>query len=75
MAGITLAQAEAQLATYLAAETAVLAAQSYSIAGRQLTRADLAEIRAGVNTWNDRVIQLSARASGIGRSRTVVARG
>ena len=36
MAGITLAQAEAQLALYLAAEEKVLAGQSYEIAGRKL---------------------------------------
>ena len=36
MAGITLEQAEAQLASYLAAETKVLAGQSYEIAGRKL---------------------------------------
>ena len=36
MAGITLAQAEAKLALYLAAEAAVVAKQSYSIAGRSL---------------------------------------
>jgi hypothetical protein len=45
MAGITLAQAEAQLALYLAAEEAVLANQSYEIAGRKLTRADLERSR------------------------------
>lgn len=50
MAGITLAQAEAQLNAYLAAETAVLAGQSYEIAGRSLRRADLDMIQKGIST-------------------------
>lgn len=54
MAGITAEQAEAQLATYLAAETAVLAGQSYSMNGRTLTRADLADIQQGVKIWDQR---------------------
>lgn len=54
MAGITNTQAEAQLALYLAAEAAVLTNQSYEIAGRKLTRANLAEIQAGIAIWNER---------------------
>jgi hypothetical protein len=37
MAGITLAQAQALLDAYLAAEVAVLGSQSYEIAGRMVT--------------------------------------
>ena len=59
MAGITLAQAEAQLAAYLAAEAAVLAGQSYSIAGRSLTRANLDAIQQGIKIWDDRVQKLA----------------
>lgn len=72
MAGITLEHAEAQLALYLAAEAKVLASQSYEIAGRKLTRANLKEIQAGIELWNSRVQQLANRASGRGRSRTVI---
>lgn len=72
MAGITLAQAQAQLDAYLAAETSVLAGQSYTIAGRSLTRADLRSIQAGVTLWNQRVNQLSNSAAGRSRARTVV---
>ena len=72
MAGITLAQAEAQLAAYLTAETAVLSGQAYEIAGRSMRRADLAEIRNGIDTWDKRVKNLSAAASGRSRSRTMV---
>jgi len=71
MAGITLAQAEAQLALYLAAEAAVLAKQSYEIAGRKLTKANLAEIQQGIATWDERAKSLSANA-GRGRGRTMV---
>jgi hypothetical protein len=72
MAGITLEQAEAQLALYLAAEEKVLSGQSYEIAGRKLTRADLATIQSGITTWDARVKQFSARASRTGRTRTIV---
>lgn len=72
MAGITLAQAQAQLAAYLAAETAVLSGQRYEIAGRMLQRANLAEIRAGIDTWNQRVATLTRSASGRSRARTVI---
>lgn len=72
MAGITLAQAQTQLNAYLAAETAVLSGQRYEIAGRMLMRANLAEIQAGVKTWNERVMNLTRSSSGRSRSRTVV---
>lgn len=72
MAGITLLQAQTQLDSYLAAETAVLSGQSYEIAGRKLSRADLASIQTGISTWNARVITLINQAAGRSRSRTVV---
>jgi Family of unknown function (DUF6148) len=72
MAGITLLQAQTQLAAYLAAETAVLSGQKYEIAGRSLQRADLGQIREGIGTWDARVKTLSVAATGRSRSRTVV---
>lgn len=75
MAGITLQQAQAQLDSYLLAETTVLSGQSYEIAGRKLTRANLGDIQAGIALWNGRVGELSRRAAGRGRSRTVVPGG
>jgi hypothetical protein len=75
MAGISLAQAEAQLAAYLAAETAVLSGQSYEIAGRKLTRANLAEIQKGIEIWNGRATTLAAAATGASRARTIVPAG
>jgi hypothetical protein len=72
MAGITLAVAQARLDAYLAAEEAVLGGQEYEIAGRRLRRADLAQIRAGIDAWDRRVKDLSARAAG--GSRAIVPR-
>jgi len=59
MAGITLTQAEAQLAVWLAASTAVASGQSYSIAGRSLTRANAAEIRKNIEFWDGKVNKLT----------------
>jgi thiamine monophosphate kinase len=71
MAGITLAIATAQLQLYLSAEAAVLARQEYRIGDRLMKFADLSEVRAGVELWNQRVQQLSSTASsGRGRSFT-----
>ena len=77
MAGITLdqAQAQAQLTLYITAEQTVLTGQSYTIAGRSLTRANLGDIQQGISTWDARLKQLSLRAAGRGRSRTVVVGG
>jgi len=61
MAGITLAQAEAKLAEYLAAETAVLKGQEFWIDGEKITRADLAAVQKGIEIWN-------ARATSLGRT-------
>ncbi len=73
MAGITAAQAQTQLDAYLAAETKVLAGQSYEIAGRRLTRADLGEIQKGIELWNQRLITLTNQAAGRSRARTIIA--
>ena len=63
MAGITLAQAEAQLALYLAAEAAVLDGQSVQWGARALTRANLAEIRKGRQEWQVMVNAEAAQAA------------
>jgi hypothetical protein len=73
MAGISLAQAQTQLDAYLAAEAAIITGnQSYEFQGRRITRADLEKVQAGVDLWDRRVKDLSASASG--RGRTVIAR-
>ncbi|MXS85301.1 hypothetical protein ABO04_05045 [Nitrosomonas sp. HPC101] len=71
MAAITLEQAQAQLAKYIEAESKVLEGQSYMIGGRQLTRVNMIHIRDGIKYWSGLVQELSARASGRGRSRIV----
>ncbi|MBB4154167.1 hypothetical protein GGQ80_002077 [Sphingomonas jinjuensis] len=59
-AGITFAIASDRVAQYLAAETAVLAGQSTRFAdGRELTRADLREIREGLAYWQAHVDRLN----------------
>jgi len=72
MAGITLAQAEAQLALWIAADTAVATGQSYSVGGRQLTRADAREIRETIIFWDSQVRRLSSAETSGGR---IVIRG
>lgn len=59
MAGITLAQAETQLASWLSADTAVATGQSYSIGGRSLTRANAKEIRDNIVFWDKQVKRLT----------------
>ena len=72
MAGITLAQAQAQLDAWLAASLAVSQGQSYAIAGRSLSRADAVAIADNVKRWNNKVVQLTQTSSGRGRTRYVV---
>ena len=64
MSGYTLQFAQERLKLWLDAEAACATGQSYRIGGRQLQRADLAEIRAQINYWQNEVDRLSA-----GRSR------
>lgn len=71
MAGITLVQAQAQLDAWLAADLAVSKKQSYRIADRQLTYADAAEITAKIEYWSAKVTELSRRANGRSRVRTI----
>lgn len=60
MAGITLAQAETQLAAWLDADAKVAQGQSYSIGGRSLTRADARVITEKIDYWQRQVEVLSA---------------
>lgn len=59
MAGITLAQAETQLAAWLAADTAVASGQAYTVGGRSLTRANAREIRENITYWDKKVQRLT----------------
>lgn len=58
--GITLELATERLNLYLAAEAQVLSGQGYRWAdGRELTRADLGEIRNGLSYWSSWVDKLN----------------
>ena len=61
--GITLADARTQLATWLAADAAVAAGQSYRMVTgsgeRQVTRTDAAEITRKINYWQTQVNRLT----------------
>jgi len=60
MAGITQAQADAQLVQWLAAlDKLSTGGQSYSIGGRSLTRADLSAVQDQVEFWDKQVRKLS----------------
>jgi hypothetical protein len=65
MAGITLTQAEAALAIWVAADLAVSSGQSYSIGSRQLTRVDAKEITEKLQFWDGKVKELSRGGGGI----------
>ncbi len=75
MAGITLEQARAQLAAWLAASLAVAQGQSYEISGRRLARADAAEVTRNVQYWQQQVSLLTRAATGRSRCRTVLLGG
>ena len=70
---ITLQIAQQRLTQYLDAEAAVLGGQEYRIADRSLKRADLAEIRKGIEYWRDKVENLSI-GSASGSRRSIVPR-
>ena len=59
MAGITLAQAQAQLASWIAASTAVASGQSFSLGDKVLTLANAAEIRKSIEFWDAKVQEKS----------------
>lgn len=69
MAGITLAQAEEQLAIWMAASSAVAKKQEYQIGDRSLTHVDAAEIREQITFWDGHVQRLG------GTSRPVIGFG
>lgn len=68
MAGIDYTTAEAKLALWLDAESKVASGQSVSFDGRTLTRANLAEISANINQWDQRCKRLNPSRSAIARA-------
>ncbi len=69
MTGITLEIAKKHLDMWLEAESQVAINQSYSIAGKTFTRANLAEIRKQIEYWSNKVTQLQNIAKKKGRNR------
>lgn len=59
MPAITLAQAEAKLAEWLLADTAVASGQAVTIEGKSISRANSAEIRKNIQFWNSMVSSLT----------------
>ncbi len=76
MAGITLETAQKHLDAWLEAEMTVTTGQSYTIGSRNLTRANLTEIRNAIDYWNKKVIALdnAQKSGGTSRVRRVVIR-
>lgn len=72
MAGITLAQAQAQLDESLAALTAARARKSYTLNGRSMTFHDVQALQKDVEFWSAKVQELSMSATRRGRSATLV---
>ena len=70
---ITVETCRQKIGEYLAAETAVLKGQSYSIAGRKFTRADLEMIQNGIQFWSNELTKLRTRGSR-GGPRIVIGR-
>jgi Family of unknown function (DUF6148) len=64
MPAISLAQAQSQLDSWLAASTAVASNQSYTIGSRSLTRADSKDIREWIKFWRSEVTRLEGSAGG-----------
>jgi hypothetical protein len=60
MAGVTLAEAEAALALWIAADAAVAKGQSYTIGDRSYTKADAGQITEKIMFW-DRYIKRLTR--------------
>lgn len=75
MSVYTLEQAQAKLLAYSEAEEKVLTGQSYTLGGRSLTRANLAEIRAGMTLWEGRVSRLESTGRMGPTMRSVIPHG
>lgn len=74
MSTFTLDECRAKLHEYMEAETAILSgAQSYSIGGRSLTRANLKDIRDGIVFWKSELSTAQRRLKP--RCRSVIPHG
>ena len=68
---LTLVDAEAKLAEWLAIDASLQNGQIVRFGERILTRADSVSVRDNISYWNIMCETLAARESGIKRSRTV----
>lgn len=64
---ISLSDASAALAAWVAADLATATGQSYTIGARSLTRVDAAEIRENINYWSG--VEASLQRAAAGESR------
>lgn len=62
VAYVVMKTAQEMLDFYIDAEVAVLSGQTVRIGDRQLTRADLAEIRSGRKEWQAAVLRVGSAA-------------
>jgi hypothetical protein len=69
---MTLEQWNTRLAAYLVAETAILSNQRYQIADRELQRASLEHVQAGIKECNAAIVGLSNPNAGRPRTRYAV---
>jgi hypothetical protein len=65
---ISLADAEAQLSAWVAANLATAKGQSYSIGNRSLTRVDSSDILEQIDYWSGVVASLKRSAAGQSRN-------
>jgi hypothetical protein len=72
MAGITLQQAEAQLALWLDADAKVSQRQQWTYQGRAFSVADAGEIRANIEFWDKQCKRLGNGRQGGPRVRGVM---
>ncbi|GKS14778.1 hypothetical protein YDYSY3_57780 [Paenibacillus chitinolyticus] len=70
MGAWTLAEAEVNLADWKAALRAISTGQSYSIAGRSLTRVNLKECKEMIEYFGKEIDKLTLAAAGRTRRRT-----
>lgn len=70
MASERLTNTTRRLAEYYAAETAILAGQSYTMGSRSLTRANISWVQKQIKEFEDEIEELKAAEGGRGRRKS-----
>jgi len=70
---MTKATAETALTAWIAADAAVSIGQSYSIAGRSLSRVDVGQIREQITYWQNIIESFDAVALGVNNPNVRIA--